>query len=134
MHSCVDNVASMAWGAWNLISTQVQGLPPRQAERGPRRGAARARGLFSSCGPCVEGFVGVRPREMARRLEEDPGGRVVGAPRSAANVVVARVQNGAWGGGGVVTGVVCIDHDDCRFAVPMGALSPKILVCLSRFR
>ena len=74
MHSCVDNVASMAWGAWNLISTQVQSLPPRQAERGAGRGAARAGGVSGSRGPRVEGPVGVRPRQVAGRLEEDPGG------------------------------------------------------------
>ena len=76
MHSCVENVASMAWGALNLISTQVQGLPPRQAERGSGRGAARAGSVSSARGPRVEGPVGVRPREMAGRVEQDPGGGV----------------------------------------------------------
>ena len=75
-----------------MIFTQVQGLPPRQAERGPGRGAARARCVFGARGPRVEGVVGVRPREMARRLEADPGGGVAAASSRAAsrNVVVTR--------------------------------------------
>ena len=56
------------------VGRQVQGLPPRQAERGAGRGAARVGGVSSARGPRVEGPVGVRPREMARRLEADPGG------------------------------------------------------------